>query len=81
MLALRLYQEGAAWFRRVMLMVVKVFKIELDEKVKCGDCLWTTNTLFVLASSKKEAEKLAEECGLCGFCFAGFLAEEGYKIC
>lgn len=48
-----------------------------DYDIKCPCCGWQSVALYVLASSREEAERLLAEghAGICGDCYADMLAD------
>jgi len=76
--------------RGVDIRVIKPLRIytfdaeEYDEEsFKCGGCLWSTRTLYIIAENREEAERLLKEglAGLCGECLVEkVLVEGGYVI-
>jgi len=53
---------------------MKIICKAYPDEVKCGSCNWRTTRLFCFEGQDPD------EIGMCGECFAEFLAEEGYEI-
>lgn len=65
--------------QRVVVGVIETrTRLPVDWEFKCGGCNWTTGTLYVHASSRKEALELIEsgDAGCCSDCYSDMLAEE-----
>ena len=66
---------------------MKIFRFDAKEitgedQIRCWGCGFSTDALYVLASSREEAKKMILEgrAGLCGLCFAEMLATSDTEI-
>jgi len=52
--------------------------VQVIDGFKCGGCNWECDSLYAEANSRDEAKHLIEagEIGMCGECFAEYLAEK-----
>jgi len=50
------------------------------EAPECPACGWRVSKLYVIAKDEKEADKLAEECAMCGECLTEMIMEEKWEI-
>jgi len=58
---------------------MKIFKVA--ENAKCNSCLWNNKRLYLLASSKEEAEELSKGgFGLCAVCLVEMLIEHNWNV-